>query len=426
MSALNFTSSNIAVIGMGYVGLPLAVEFGKKWNTVGFDIDQRRIEDLRNQVDHTNETSLEDLRSAKYLQYSFKLEALQKCNIYIICVPTPIDKNNNPDLSAIKNATRLISDVIKKGDLVIYESTVYPGLTEEVCIPIIESNGMKLNHDFYCGYSPERINPGDKSHRLQDIIKIVSGSNLEALNMVDELYSSIINAGVHRATSIKVAEAAKVIENTQRDLNIALVNELSIIFHSMNIDTNEILEAANTKWNFNLFKPGLVGGHCIGVDPYYLTFKSEKLGYTPQIILAGRKLNNEMPAYIAEKFNAEISSLNVSASEAKILILGFSFKENCPDIRNTKVIDLYHRLVELGMQPDIYDANVNSEEVLKEYNISLKNSLEKDYYHGVILAVPHNNFLQWGPDKIRALCNEEHIFFDLKAAFDIKDSEFRL
>ncbi len=426
MSTLNFISSKIAVIGLGYVGLPLAVEFGKKWETVGFDINETRIRELRNQVDTTNETSKDEMNLASLLSYSYDSKDIELCNIYIICVPTPIDDAHQPDLKAIESSSKLIAKLLKKGDLVIYESTVYPGLTEEICVPILESSGMKLNKDFYCGYSPERINPGDQSHRLKDIVKVVSGSNEKALDMVEDLYSSIITAGVHRAPSIKVAEAAKVIENTQRDLNIALVNELSIIFNSMNIDTNDILEAANTKWNFNLFKPGLVGGHCIGVDPYYLTFKSEKLGYKPQIILAGRDLNNKMPEYIAHKFSIAMSDLKISPINSKVLILGFSFKENCPDIRNTKVIDLYNCLISHGFNPDVYDPNVDQAEVLREHNIKLKTKLNKNSYDGLILTVPHNDFLEKGPTEIHSLGNQNHIFFDLKGAFDIEDSNFRL
>lgn len=426
MSILNFESSKIAVIGLGYVGLPLALEFGKKWETVGFDINGNRIKDLRNKVDITNETSIDDMNLASFLSYSHDSKDIELCNVYVVCVPTPIDNSNQPELKAIKSSTRLISKLLKKGDLVIYESTVYPGLTEEICVPILESSGMKLNKDFYCGYSPERINPGDKSHRLPDIVKVISGSNEKALDMVEDLYSSIITAGVHRAPSIKVAEAAKVIENTQRDLNIALVNEFSIIFNSMSIDTNDILEAANTKWNFNLFKPGLVGGHCIGVDPYYLTFKSEALGYKPQIILAGRELNNKMPEYIAQKFSDAMSDLNIAPINSKVLILGFSFKENCPDIRNTKVIDLYNSLISHGFKPDVYDPNVDQAEALKEYNIKLQTKLNNNYYDGLILAVPHSNFLEKGPAEIHSLGNQNHIFFDLKGAFNIEDSNFRL
>ena len=425
MSTLNFQSAKIAVIGLGYVGLPLAVEFGKKWNTIGFDINEERIHELLHGIDRTGEINTEELGS-KSLLYSCDSLDIAEANIYILTVPTPIDAANLPDLRAIKNASKLVASFLQEGDLVIYESTVYPGLTEEICIPILERSDFKLNENFYCGYSPERINPGDQSHRLKDITKIVSGSNNYALELVDQLYSSIIEAGTYKAPSIRVAEAAKVIENTQRDLNIALVNELSIIFNSLEIDTSEVLDAADTKWNFTKYSPGLVGGHCIGVDPYYLTFKSEQAGYIPQIILAGRKLNNDMPAYVANKMLEHMTKKSIEPSQANIIILGFTFKENCPDIRNTKVIDLYGELKKLNINIEIFDPHVNNSEALKEYNLSLLENVQHSYYDAVILAVPHDDFIAQGHDYILSLLKPKHVFFDLKSVFNKALSDFRL
>tara|TARA_A100001015_G_scaffold301533_1_gene388482 strand:- start:1304 stop:2584 length:1281 start_codon:yes stop_codon:yes gene_type:complete len=426
MRTLDFNKIKISIVGMGYVGLPLAVEFGRKYNTVGFDLNKQRIELLRNKIDHTNETSAKDLTKAKFLEYSFNPKSIEDSNIYIVTVPTPIDDSNIPELSSIKEASKLISSVLKKGDLVIYESTVYPGLTEEICIPILEESNLILNKDFLCGYSPERINPGDQLHRLTNITKVVSGSNTEALNIVDELYSSIIDAGTYRAQTIKVAEAAKVIENTQRDLNIALVNELSIIFNRLGIDTSAVLDAASTKWNFNRYNPGLVGGHCIGVDPYYLTFKSEQLGYLPKIILSGRKVNNEMPAYICSKLIELMKLRNIQLKKSKVLILGFTFKENCPDIRNTKVIDLFMELRKNNVETDIFDPVVNSEEAKKNYGVEMLKTVQANQYDAVILAVPHKEFIDRGLQYIKSLCSNESLFFDLKGAFLEEESQFRL
>jgi UDP-N-acetyl-D-glucosamine/UDP-N-acetyl-D-galactosamine dehydrogenase len=425
MSTLNFQSTKIAIIGMGYVGLPLAVEFGKKWNTIGFDINEDRIQELLCGIDRTGEINAEEFGS-KSLFYSSNSLDIAEANIYILTVPTPIDTANLPDLTAIKNASKLVASFLEEGDLVIYESTVYPGLTEEICVPILERSDFKLNENFYCGYSPERINPGDQSHRLKDITKIVSGSNKHALELVDQLYSSIIEAGTYKAPSIKVAEAAKVIENTQRDLNIALVNELSIIFNSLEIDTTAVLDAADTKWNFMKYSPGLVGGHCIGVDPYYLTFKSEQAGYIPQIILAGRKLNNDMPSYVAKKMHEHMTKKSIEPTKANIVILGFTFKENCPDIRNTKVIDLYGELKKLNINVEIFDPHVNNSEALKEYNLPLLESLKNSYYDAVILAVPHDDFIEQGHDYILSLLKPKHVFFDLKSSFNKSLSDFRL
>ena len=426
MSMIDIKTAKISIIGLGYVGLPLAVEFGKKYQTIGFDINNRRIDALKRNKDHTNEISYDDLLEAKCLEFSSNPEVISDSNIYIVTVPTPIDGYNNPDLTAIKKASTLISNVLNRGDLVIYESTVYPGLTDEICIPILEKSNLKLNKEFFCGYSPERINPGDKLHRLKDIVKVVSGSNLEALNIIDELYSSIITAGTYRAKSIKVAEAAKVIENTQRDLNIALVNELSMIFNKLDIDTAEVLDAASTKWNFNKYSPGLVGGHCIGVDPYYLTYKSEQMGHSPKIILSGRTVNSEMPAYVCSKLIESLKLINKSPDESKVLILGFTFKENCPDIRNTKVIDLYSELLKSSVLTDIYDPHVDLKEAKDNFGVNMLARLDKNEYDAVILAVPHKEFLELGSQYIKSLCSNKCIFFDLKGAFPIEQSHFRL
>ena len=426
MNMIDIKTAKISIIGLGYVGLPLAVEFGKKYQTIGFDINNRRIDALKRDEDHTNETSYEDLLEAKYLEFTSNPEVISDSNIYIVTVPTPIDGSNNPDLTAIKKASTLISNVLNHGDLVIYESTVYPGLTDEICIPILEKSNLKLNKEFFCGYSPERINPGDKLHRLKDIVKVVSGSNLDALNIIDELYSSIITAGTYRAQSIKVAEAAKVIENTQRDLNIALVNELSMIFNKLDIDTAAVLEAASTKWNFNKYSPGLVGGHCIGVDPYYLTYKSEQMGHSPKIILSGRMVNSEMPAYVCSKLIESLELINKSPDKSKVLILGFTFKENCPDIRNTKVIDLYSELIKSSVLTDIYDPHVDLKEAKDNFGVNMLARLDKNEYDAAILAVPHKEFLELGSEYIKSLCSNENIFFDLKGAFPIEQSHFRL
>jgi len=426
MHTLDLNKVKISVVGMGYVGLPLAVAFGQKYKTVGFDINKKRIELLQNKIDHTNETSAKDLTKAKFLEYSSNPKSIEDSNVYIVTVPTPIDDLNVPDLNSIKEASKLISSVLKKDDLVIYESTVYPGLTEEICIPILEESNLILNKDFLCGYSPERINPGDQHHRLTNIVKVVSGSNAEALNIVDQLYSSIIDAGTYRAQTIKVAEAAKVIENTQRDLNIALVNELSIIFNKLDIDTSAVLDAASTKWNFNRYNPGLVGGHCIGVDPYYLTFKSKQLGYLPKIILSGRKVNNEMPAYICSKLIESMKRRKIRLKKSKVLILGFTFKENCPDIRNTKVIDLFLELKKHALNPDIFDPFVNSLEAKKNYGVKMLKTVQTNQYDAVILAVPHKEFIDKGLQYIKSLCSKESLFFDIKGAFSQEESQFRL
>ncbi len=412
----------IAVIGLGYVGLPLAAEFGKKRAVIGFDINEQRIAELESGIDKTLELSKEELLEATHLRFTTKPEAIAVAQIYIVTVPTPIDQHKNPDLTPLIKASELIGSILKKDDIVIYESTVYPGATEEVCVPILEKeSGLKFNSDFFCGYSPERINPGDKEHRVADIKKVTSGSTPEIGIEVDALYGEIITAGTHLASSIKVAEAAKVIENSQRDLNIAFVNELSKIFHKMDIDTHEVLEAAATKWNFLSFKPGLVGGHCIGVDPYYLTYKAESLGYTPQVILAGRRVNDGMGAYVASRV---MKLLNVAgtAHNAKVLILGITFKEDCPDIRNSRVIDVIHELKEFGAQVEVYDPNADKKEVENEYSINL---LEKPdgQYDAIVFAVKHKVFtkLDWA-----TLKTKNTVVFDVKGTLDKSLTEERL
>jgi len=405
---------SIAVIGLGYVGLPLAVEFGKKRKVIGFDINQQRIQELVNGKDRTNEVSKAELKEAAQLSFTTSLNDLSDCSYYIVTVPTPIDDHKNPDLTPLERASTAIGSILKKGDIVIYESTVFPGCTEDVCVPILEKeSGLKFNTDFFCGYSPERINPGDKEHRVATIKKVTSGSTPAIAEEVDQLYASIITAGTHKASSIKVAEAAKVIENAQRDLNIAFVNELSKIFHKMDIDTHEVLEAAGTKWNFLQFSPGLVGGHCIGVDPYYLTYKAESLGYNPQVILAGRRINDGMGAYIANRV-MKLLNKNVKAHNARILILGITFKEDCPDIRNSRVIDVITELKEYGASVDVYDPHADHEEVKHEYGINLLDK-PSNGYSAVVLAVKHKEFdnLDWA-----SLKSDDTVVFDVKAGLD--------
>lgn len=427
---LNINDIKIAVIGLGYVGLPLAVEFGKKHPVIGFDINQHRIEDLKSGTDHTLEVSDEELASAKQLQFSSDINELAECNFYIVTVPTPIDEYKQPDLTPLVKASTSIGSVLKAGDIVVYESTVYPGATEEVCIPELErSSGLKFNKDFFAGYSPERINPGDKEHRVTNILKVTAGSTPEVADLVDEVYNLIITAGTHKAPSIKVAEAAKVIENTQRDVNIALINELAVIFNKMGIDTEAVLTAAGTKWNFLPFRPGLVGGHCIGVDPYYLTHKAQAIGYNPEIILAGRRLNDSMGEYVVTQLVKTMIKKRIQVEGAKVLILGLSFKENCPDVRNTKVIDIVHELKEYNIDVDVYDPWVDANEAQQEYDISPINdsaNLESNNYDGIILAVAHNQFVKMGVEQIRALGKSNHVLYDLKYLFDSKLSDIRL
>ncbi|QIC62907.1 Vi polysaccharide biosynthesis UDP-N-acetylglucosamine C-6 dehydrogenase TviB [Acinetobacter schindleri] len=424
---LSITDLKIAVIGLGYVGLPLAVEFGKKVPVVGFDIYQKRIDELRNGQDHTLEVSPEELEQANQLSYSANLEDLKSCNFFIVTVPTPIDEFKQPDLTPLVKASTSIGQVLKKGDVVVYESTVYPGATEETCIPVLEQvSGLKFNQDFFAGYSPERINPGDKLHRVTNILKITSGSTPEVAEFVDQVYNLVIEAGTHKATSIKVAEAAKVIENTQRDVNIALINELAVIFNKMGIDTEAVLQAAGTKWNFLPFRPGLVGGHCIGVDPYYLTHKAQSIGYHPEIILAGRRLNDGMGAYVVTQLVKAMIKKKIQVEGAKVLVLGLSFKENCPDIRNTKIIDIVNELTEYNIVADVYDPWVDASEAQHEYGINPVKNVEQGQYDAVILAVAHDQFKAMGAEALRALGKPAHILYDLKYVLDQSESDLRL
>ncbi|WP_413794625.1 MULTISPECIES: Vi polysaccharide biosynthesis UDP-N-acetylglucosamine C-6 dehydrogenase TviB [unclassified Pseudomonas] len=417
----------LAIIGLGYVGLPLAVEFGKQRFVVGFDINQSRIDALNMGHDSTLEVSDTELKEASHLNYSSSLEELRTCNTFIVTVPTPIDKYNQPDLSPLIKASETIGNVLKPGDIVIYESTVYPGATEEICVPVLERiSGLKFNIDFFAGYSPERINPGDKEHRVTTIKKVTSGSTVEVADLVDELYNQIIVAGTHKASSIKVAEAAKVIENTQRDLNIALINELALIFNRMGVDTQAVLEAAGTKWNFLPFRPGLVGGHCIGVDPYYLTHKAQSLGYHPEIILAGRRLNDSMGAYVASQLVKAMVKRRIHVDGARVLLMGLTFKENCPDLRNTKVIDIIKELAEYNIIVDVFDPWVNSSEAQYEYNITPVAKPDDGAYDGIILAVAHREFLEMGAVKIRQLGKSEHVLYDLKYLLSSDQSDIRL
>jgi UDP-N-acetyl-D-galactosamine dehydrogenase len=417
----------ICVIGQGYVGLPVAVEFGKHFPTIGFDIKQNRINELKKGIDNTLECTRDELKSSTYLSFSSTLSEVEQANVYIVTVPTPINKYKTPDLTPLIKASEMIGKVIKKGDYVIYESTVYPGATEEDCIPLIEKqSGLKLNQDFFAGYSPERINPGDKEHRVTNILKVTSGSTPEAANYIDNLYKTIITAGTHKASSIRVAEAAKVIENTQRDVNIALVNELSLIFDKMGIDTLEVLEAAGTKWNFLPFRPGLVGGHCIGVDPYYLTHKAQSIGYHPEMILSGRRINDNMSRHIAERVLRLMTKKKIQVVDSNILVMGLTFKENCPDIRNTKVIDVITDLNSFHANIDIFDPWADKAEVMHEYGLNLTENPKEDHYDAVIIAVGHNEIREMGIDAIRKLCKTEHIIFDVKYLFNKDEVDDRL
>ncbi len=411
----NVDTLKIGIIGLGYVGLPLAVEFSKKYQVCGFDLNPARIAELQSCNDSTLEVSAEELLQATNLSYSTDLQTIRDCNFYIVTVPTPVDENRRPDLIPLIKASHSVGKVIKKGDIVVYESTVYPGATEEDCIPIIEKeSGLKFNIDFFAGYSPERINPGDKEHRITTIKKVTSGSNTEVANYVDTVYRSIITAGTHKASSIKVAEAAKVIENTQRDLNIALVNELAIIFNKMGIDTLEVLEAAGSKWNFLPFRPGLVGGHCIGVDPYYLTYKAQQIGYNPEIILAGRRINDNMAAYVAGRTVKLMTQKRIHVVDANILILGLTFKENCPDLRNTKVIDIIKELRTYHANIDVFDPWIDIQEARHEYGITPIKAPTEGKYDAVILAVAHQQFKEMGEAGIRRLLKPTHVIFDAK------------
>ena len=406
---------SIAVVGLGYVGLPLAVEFGRKRKVIGFDTNDVRIKELNEGLDRTLETTDKELNDAVYLSYTNNLEDLRDCNIYIITVPTPIDHDKNPDLTPLVKASKAIGSILKTGDIVIYESTVYPGATEEICVPILEEqSGLLFNNDFFCGYSPERINPGDKDHRITTIRKVTSGSTPEIAKKIDKLYQEIITEGTYMANSIKVAEAAKVIENTQRDVNIALINELSLIFNELDIDTESVLEAAGTKWNFLPFRPGLVGGHCIGVDPYYLTHKALEVGYNPEMILAGRRINDNMSFFIADQVSKLMTKKDISINGSSILMMGLAFKENCPDIRNTKVVDLIKELNNFNCSVDVYDPWVDKLEAMHEYNIELINTPAKGKYDAIVIAVAHDRFKDYSLNEIKDFGKGNHVIYDIK------------
>ena len=412
-------SFTIGMVGLGYVGLPLAVEFGKKFKTIGLDINTGRINELKEGVDVTLEVSQEGLKEAKWLTYTLNIEDLRSCNFFIVTVPTPIDVYKNPDLFAVISATEAVGTILKKGDIVVYESTVYPGLTEELCVPILEKKSeLKFNLDFFVGYSPERINPGDKEHAVTKILKIVSGSTPFALDQVAAVYGAIITAGLHRAESIKVAEAAKIIENTQRDVNIALINELALLLNRLGIDTQDVLRAARTKWNFLPFSPGLVGGHCIGVDPYYLTHKAQEIGFHTDLILAGRRINDSMGRYVAREVIKLMTQKKIQVVGSRILVLGLTFKENCPDIRNTRVVDIINELKEYNTHVDVYDPWANKEDVEKEYHLSLAPKPSDDGYDAVILAVSHNQFLKWTREYLYSIAKAESVIYDVKHLWD--------
>lgn len=412
---MQLSEVRLAVVGLGYVGLPLAVEFARQRSVVGYDICKSRIRELRQGVDRTQEIDLSELAAATGLCLTTTVSDLCACNCYIITVPTPVDEHKRPDLTALLEASALVGKCLDKGNIVIYESTVYPGCTEEECVPVLELNsGLRFNRDFHCGYSPERINPGDKQHRLKNITKVTSGSTPETAQLVDALYREVISAGTHQAISIRVAEAAKVIENTQRDLNIALVNELAIIFSRMGIDTEAVLKAAGSKWNFLPFRPGLVGGHCIGVDPYYLTHKAQALGYHPEVILAGRRLNDKMGVYVASQLIKAMTKKGVQVDGAKVLVLGLTFKEDCPDLRNTRVVDIIAELKDFHCEVDVYDPLVVSDLAAAAYGIRLVQALMPSTYDAVVLAVAHQEFRSFGAGEIRGLCKPRHVVFDLK------------
>jgi UDP-N-acetyl-D-galactosamine dehydrogenase len=417
----------LVIIGLGYVGLPLAIEFGKKRTVIGFDTNQARVDELKSGRDHTLEASPEELVAAKHLSYTTDLEALRTSNCYIVTVPTPINKHKQPDLMPLITASETIGRVLKLGDIVIYESTVYPGATEEDCVPVLEKfSGLKFNQDFFAGYSPERINPGDKEHRVTTIKKVTSGSTAAIADVVDALYNEIITAGTHKAPSIKVAEAAKVIENTQRDINIALMNELALIFNRMGIDTEAVLQAAGSKWNFLPFRPGLVGGHCIGVDPYYLTHKAQVVGYHPEIILAGRRLNDNMGAYVAKQLIKAMIKRRIQIEGARVLVMGLTFKENCPDLRNTRVVDIVTELKDYDCAVDVYDPWVTVADAVREHGITPTTELSLGVYDGIVLAVAHHQFRAFGIDGIRALGTPNHIVYDLKYIYPVEATDLRL
>ena len=420
-------NKKIALIGLGYVGLPLAIEFGKKRKVVGFDINNDRIIDLKMGNDKTHEITKQEFKDAIHLSYTNNFEDLRSCSIFIITVPTPIDNHKRPDLTSLEKSSETIGSVLKQGDIVIYESTVYPGATEEICVPILEKkSGLIFNKDFYCGYSPERINPGDKEHKIINIQKVTSGSTPKIATEIDELYKEIIVAGTFKVNSIKIAEAAKVIENTQRDLNIALINELALIFNKLDIDTESVLEAAGTKWNFLPFRPGLVGGHCIGVDPYYLTHKANEVGYYPEMILAGRRLNDNMGSYVANEVSKLMTKKRIQIAEANILIMGLTFKENCPDHRNTRVLDLIKELKSFNCNVDVYDPWVNKKQVADEYKIQIIDKPLKDKYSAIVIAVAHDEFKKLTEDQIRAYGKNNHVLYDIKYLLKANETDGRL
>jgi UDP-N-acetyl-D-glucosamine/UDP-N-acetyl-D-galactosamine dehydrogenase len=421
------TPAKVAVLGLGYVGLPLAVAFAGQLDVLGFDIDRGRVAELAAGRDRTLEVTPEELTSAKRLAFSADPADLAACNVFIVTVPTPVDAHKRPDLSALIAASRTVGGAIGKGGVVIYESTVYPGATEEECVPVVEQvSGLAYNRDFFAGYSPERANPGDPHHRVVDIVKVTAGSTPEAADFVDSLYASIIRAGTHRTSSIKVAEAAKVIENTQRDLNIALINEFALIFNRLDVDTQEVLAAAATKWNFLNFKPGLVGGHCIGVDPYYLTHKAQALGYHPQVILAGRRINDLMGGYVARELVKEMIRRSVQVKGARVLVMGLAFKENCPDLRNTRVVDIVAELKEYGIEVDVWDPWIEAADARHEYGLTLIDGPSSGDYDGMVLAVGHSQFAELGPEKIRAFGKPGSVIFDVKGVLPLAASDLRL
>ena len=425
---LDINSCKIGVIGLGYVGLPLAIELGKQQSTIGYDICSERVAELRAGRDSTLEVTPEELRQAIHITYTDQLDGLAECNVYIVTVPTPIDNFKRPNLAPLENASRALGSVIGKGDVVIYESTVYPGATEEVCIPLIESvSGLTYNKDFFAGYSPERINPGDKEHRVTNILKVTSGSTPEVADFVDALYRKVITAGTHKASSIRVAEAAKVIENTQRDVNIALINELTLIFDRLGIDTEEVLQAAGTKWNFLPFRPGLVGGHCIGVDPYYLTHKAQEIGYHPDMILAGRRVNDGMGAYVAQRTVKLMTQRKIHVSGSKVLVMGLAFKEDCPDLRNTRVVDIIDEFNSYNANVEVFDPWVDPDEAKQEYGIAVQTTPpEENRYDAIILAVGHHQFREMGADRIRSLGKEQCVLFDVKYLLPKEKVDIRL
>jgi len=424
---LNLRKCRLGIVGLGYVGLPLAVEFGKRFETVGFDVKRSRIAELEAGRDSTLEASRAELKAARQLTFTSDVTALKRCKVFIVTVPTPIDEYKRPDLTPLIRASESVGSVLKKGDVVVYESTVYPGCTEEICVPILERvSGLQFNKDFFAGYSPERINPGDKEHRLPTIRKVTSGSTPEAAEFVDKLYSSIITAGTHRASSIKVAEAAKVIENTQRDVNIALINELALIFNRLGIDTEEVLNAAGSKWNFLKFTPGLVGGHCIGVDPYYLTHKAQEIGYHPEMILAGRRLNDNMALYVANEIARLMVNKRIHINGSRALVLGLTFKENCPDIRNSKVVDVVRELQKYGAKVDVYDPWADGSSCKHEYGLKPVRELKPRTYDAAVLAVSHRQFAELGAEGVRRLCKKNHVLYDIKHVFPASATDGRL